>query len=241
MTMKILILVGNEKEFGTYHRAFGWAKSLADAGHVVTIAFNGHKRFETHSHSEAGIKILETPSFMDGCLLGARLTGMRGWGFLSIRARRAELLGGNYDVVHSFEHYPSVVLLVYTAGYKKVPVLLSDWCDHYGEGGFRDTYDDYRLKFLYRRLGKLPTRLLDFLERDVRRRAAAVTVISRYLFDRAVKIGIDPKKITISRDGVDTEKVKPIDKLKAKDKVGIGRDQHIISFLGTGESLLNEH
>jgi glycosyltransferase involved in cell wall biosynthesis len=73
------------------------------------------------------------------------------------------------------------------------------------------------------------------LERDIRRRAAAVTVISKYLFDRAVKIGIDPKKITIIRGSVDTEQVKPIDKLEARDKVGIGRDQHIVTFLGTGQ------
>lgn len=236
VAMKILMLVGTEKEFGTYHRAFGWAKFLIDAGHVVTIACDGNKRFETHSSYEAGIKILETPSFMDGRLLGTRLSGMGGWGFLSIRARRAEVLRGNYDVVHSFEHYPSVVLPVYTtAGHKKVPVLLSDWCDHYGAGGFRDSYDLYRMRILYRRLGKFPRTLLDFLERDIRRRAAAVTVISSYLFDRVVQIGIDPKKITIIRGSVDTEKVKPIDKLKARDKVGIGRDQHIVTFLGTGQ------
>ena len=234
-TMKVLMLVGNDKEFGTYHRAFGWAKFLADAGHVVTIACNGHKRFETQYSYEAGIKILETPSVMDGRLLGTRVTGMGGWGFLSILARRAELLGGNYDVVHSFEHYASVVLPVYTAGHKQVPVLLSDSCDHYGAGGFRDTYDLYKMRVLYRRLGKLPRKLLDFLETEVRRRAAAVTVISRYLFDRAVNVGIDPKKITLIRGSVDTEKVKPIDRLEAKDKVGIGKHQHIVTFLGTGQ------
>jgi glycosyltransferase involved in cell wall biosynthesis len=160
---------------------------------------------------------------------------MGGWGFLSILARRAELLGGNYDVVHSFEHYASVVLPVYTVGHKQVPVLLSDWCDHYGAGGFRDTYDLYKMRVLYRRLGKFPRKLLDFLERDVRRRAAAVTVISKYLFDRAVKIGIHPKKITLIRGSVDTEKIKPIDKLEARNKVGINRNQHIVTFLGTAQ------
>jgi len=233
--MKILMLVGNEKELGTYHRAFGWAKFLVDAGHVVTIACDGRKRFETQSYNESAIKILETPSFMDGRLLSTRLTGMGGWGFLSILARRAELLGGNYDVVHSFEHYASVVLPVYTVGHKQVPVLLSDWCDHYGAGGFRDTYDLYKMRVLYRRLGKFPRKLLDFLERDVRRRAAAVTVISKYLFDRAVKIGIHPKKITLIRGSVDTEKIKPIDKLEARNKVGINRNQHIVTFLGTAQ------
>jgi glycosyltransferase involved in cell wall biosynthesis len=231
--MKILMLVGNEKELGTYYRALGWATFLVGAGHVVTIACDGRKRFETHSYREDGIKILETPSFMDGRLLGMRITGIGGWGFLSIRSRRAELLGGNYDIVHSFEHYPSVVLPVYAAGYKKV--FLSDWCDHFGEGGFRDTYDLYRMRALYRRLGKLPRKLVDYLEKDVRRRASAVTVISRYLLDRAVQFGIDPGKITIIRGSVDTAKVKPIDKCEARDKVGIGRDQHIVTFLGTGQ------
>jgi glycosyltransferase involved in cell wall biosynthesis len=233
--MKILMLVGNEKEVGTYYRAFGWAKFLVEAGHVVTIACDGRERFHTHSYNEAGIKILETPSFMDGRLLGTRLCGMGGWGLLSVRARHAELLGGKYDVVHSFEHYPSVVLPVYTAGYKKRPVVLSDSCDHFGEGGFRDTYDLYRMRAVYRQLGKLPRKLLDYLEAEVKRRAAAVTVISRYLFDRAVRLGVDPKKITIIRGSVDTERIKSINKLEGREKVGISKKQRIVTFLGTGQ------
>jgi len=229
------MLLGNEKGFGTFHRASGWAKSLADAGHAVTLACDGPKRFVAHTYYEAGIKILETPSFMDGRSLGPRLTGMGGWGCLSILARYAELLDGNYDIVHAFEHYPSVVLPIYAAGHRKLPIFLSDWCDHYGEGGFRDTYDNYRMRALYRRLGKFPRKLLDFFEKDSRRRAAAVTVISRFLFDRAVDFGIDPDKITIIRGSIDTQKVKPIDKLEARNRLGVGENLRIVTFLGTGQ------
>src|SRR4029078_7174539 len=63
----------------------------------------------------------------------------------------------------------------------------------------------------------------------------AVTVISTYLFDRAVKIGIDPKKIRLIPGSGGTEKAKPTDKLEARGKVGIGKDQHIVTFLGTGQ------
>lgn len=229
------MLLGNEKEIGTYHRAFGWAKYLTQRGHVVTIACDGHKRFETRMHDVCGIKILETPSFMDGRLLGTRLTGLGGWGLLSIRARRAELFHGNYDVVHMFEHYPSVVLPVYMGGYGRSPVFLSDWCDHYGEGGFRDMYDTYRMRAIYRRLGKIPMKLLDFFEKDIRRKSSAVTVISSYLFDRAVGFKIDPDKISIIRGSVDTGKLKPIEKLDARKNVGIAGDQRIITFLGTAQ------
>ena len=233
--MKTLMLTGNEKEIGTYHRAFNWATHLVHLGHHVTIACDGHKRLRIHSYYEGGIKIIETPSFMDGRLLGVRIAGIGGWGLLSIWARRAELLREKYDVVHSFEHYPSVVLPVYTAGENKAPVFLSDWCDHYGEGGFRDTYDSFKLRAVYRTLGKVPRIVVDYLERDVRRRAAAITVTSKYLFERAVNIGIDPTQISIVRGSVDTDKFRPIDKLTARDKLGISRNQPIVSFLGTGQ------
>jgi glycosyltransferase involved in cell wall biosynthesis len=233
--MKILMLVGNEKEVGTYYRAFGWAKFLAEAGHVVTIICDGRKRFDARSYYEAGIKIIETPSFMDGRVVGTRLSGMGGWGFLSIRARCAELLSGKYDIVHLFEHYPSVVLPVYAAGYERGTVILSDSCDHFGAGGFRDTYDLYRMRALYRHLGTLPRRLLDYVEKDIRRRAAAVTVISGYLCDRAIRSGVDPTKITIIRGSVDTKRIKPINNLEARDKVGINRKQQIVTFLGAGQ------
>ena len=233
--MNILMLLGNEKEIGTYHRAFGWAKFLVSKGHVVTIACNGHNKFKTRKYYEDRIKILETPCFMDGRLLGTRLTGMGGWGILSICARRAELFEGNYDVVHTFEHYPSVALPVYMGGHSRMPVFLSDWCDHYGEGGFRDSYDSYRMRAVYRRLRQIPMKLLDYLEKDIRHRATAVTVISNFLFDRAVEFGIDRRKITIIRGSVDTDRLKPIEKLEARRKVGIAADQRIVTFLGTGQ------
>jgi glycosyltransferase involved in cell wall biosynthesis len=91
------------------------------------------------------------------------------------------------------------------------------------------------MRALYQKLGKLPKKLLDFLEKDVRRRAAGITVISKFLFHRAVDIGIDTNKIAIIRGSVDTEMFKPIDKLEARSKVGIDRDQRIVTFLGTGQ------
>jgi glycosyltransferase involved in cell wall biosynthesis len=233
--MKILMLTGNEKEIGTYHRALNWATHLVHVGHHVTIACDGHQKLRTHSYYAGGIKIIETPSFMDGRWIGVRLAGMAGWGLLSIRARRAELLREKYDVVHSFEHYPSVVLPVYTAGQNKAPVFLSDWCDHYGEGGFRDTYSSFRLQAVYRPLGKVPRIVVDHLERDVRRRAAAITVASKYLFERTVNIGIDPTLISIVPGSVDTAKFRPLDKLTARDKLGLSRNRPIVSFLGTGQ------
>jgi glycosyltransferase involved in cell wall biosynthesis len=233
--VKILMLVGNEKDIGTYHRAYDWATYLVSVGHTVTIACDGHKRFRTEYYREAGINIVETPYFMDGRFVGARIAGLGGWGGLSILARRTELLRGSYDVVHSFEHYPHVLLPVYTTSHKKVPVFLSDWCDHYGKGGFRDTYDLYRLRAVYRILGAFPRKMLDYLELDVRRRANAVTVISKYLFDRAVAGGIDPSKVTIIRGSVNTAKVRPMNQPEARDALGIGRELHVVTFLGTGQ------
>jgi glycosyltransferase involved in cell wall biosynthesis len=232
--MKILFLNFDRKERGTYYRPYNWAKYLAGQGHEVTVAcVSTERKFRPRMRMEHGYRILETPNFMDGSHWMMRLTGTWGWGALDIACRLGELRRGDYDVVHTFEHFLNSAGPTYLVPRKKLPVLVSDWCDHYGKGGLRDSHSrPYRLGFFYRRVGYPLTVFCDFLERHHRKMADAVTVISTYLANRARDIGVRQERIRLIPGSVDCEQVKPMPKEEARRLTGVPSGTRVVSFLG---------
>ncbi|MHA1301184.1 MAG: glycosyltransferase, partial [Candidatus Helarchaeota archaeon] len=106
------------------------------------------------------------------------------------------------------------------------------WCDNFGEGGFRDFYQ-YRLDYLYRNIGLPLRRLMDFIEKDLRLKSHGITVISEFLLQRAINMGVERKKIFLIRGSVDVDKIKPIRKEIAREKIGINKDHKVLVFLGS--------
>lgn len=237
--MKILMLNFERKSLGTYFRAYNWAKYLVRRGYEITIAcLSNNQRFKSKIYYDDGIRILETPNFLDGSWLMARFSGIQGWGALDIIIRLREIFRTRYDIIHTFEHHPNVSVPVYLAPKKQLPILISDWCDNYGKGGFRDYYQ-YRLDYLYRNIGFPLRRLMDFIERDLRVKSQGITVISKFLFQRAINMGIDRNKIFLIRGGVDIDKIKPYCKEIAKEKLGINKEHKILAFLGSHQADLD--
>jgi glycosyltransferase involved in cell wall biosynthesis len=234
--MKILMSVFTRRYEGTFYRAFPWATFLAARGHDVTIICTSKKQFCATVSTESGVRIIETPALFSGRLAMTRLCGMYGWGPLDIAARYKELRHGHYDVVHVFEHHMHVALPVYLAGRKHIPVLIADWCDHYGKGGFRGIeYSPYRLAKLYNLIG-FPFRLLmDHLEGDLRRRADAVTVISTYLRQRAINCGVPVEKIYRIPGSADTTQISPASRLEARNRLGLDENPPYALFFGAGQ------
>ncbi len=235
--MKILLLLFGRRLEGTYYRAFPWAKGLVQKGHEVTLACTSRNSLlRQHQELDAGVRILETPALLDGRFLMARLSGLYGWSPLSILQRTLEIRRGQYDVVHTFEHHPHVSFPVYLAGRRHIPILVADGCDHYGKGGFREeAYSPYRLAAVYRWLG-LPLRAwMDHLERDLRRRASAVTVISTYLQDRARSFGVSPDRIHLIPGGAELQAVFPVPQAEARARMNLPKDAKILAFLGAGQ------
>lgn len=235
--MKILMLNFGRKNEGTFYRAYAWAKYLVKEGHEVTIVcVSRNRKFRSEVTYDHGIRILETPNFLDGNRVMVRFSGTTGWGVFDIILRLQEILRDNYDIVHTFEHFPNVFIPTCVAPKGKIPLLISDWCDHFGEGGFREDYcSPYRLNFIYKRIGFPIRRIMDFVERYHRVRATAVTVISKYLFKRAEDIGINGGNIFLIPGSVDINQLQPIDKAVAKDKVGFNREKQIVTFLGSAQ------
>ena len=184
---------------------------------------------------EKGVRIIEAPAFMTGGKLMPRLTAMPSWGPLDINVRCNELRKNKYDVVHLFEHHLHVSLPVYLAGRKRVPVLVADWCDHYGKGGFRENSAASPYFPLYKRLGKPVQFLMDHIEGDLRRRADAVTVISTYLKQRAVECGVADEKIHWITGSAETESIHLQPKEEACRKLGLDPGLRYVLFFGAGQ------
>jgi glycosyltransferase involved in cell wall biosynthesis len=234
--MKILMTVFTRRYEGTYYRAFPWAVFLASRGHDVTILCTSDKSlFRTVTSMDQGVHIVETPAFMTRGKLMKRLAAMTSWGPLDIAARYKELRHGHYDIVHVFEHHMHVALPVYLAGRKHIPVLIADWCDHYGKGGFREGYVNSRYYHLYRLLGRPVQLLLDYIESDLRKRADAVTVISTYLRQRAINCGVPAGKVYLIPGSADTVLITPAPRRPARTRLGLAEDPPYALFFGAGQ------
>ena len=235
--MKILMLLFTRKNEGTFYRAFPWAVFLAARGHEVTVlCTSANNRFHRKDMQESGVQIVETPCWLTGRKVMTRLSGMYGWGPLDIAARVRELKCGNYDVVHTFEHHLHVALPVYLAGRKHIPVLVADWCDHYGKGGLREyTYSPYRLYHIYKLIGLPFQVLMDFLESDLRRRADAVTVISTYLRQRAAHAGVPEDHIHLIPGSAETTLIQPKSRQQARSRLGLAEELNYVLFFGAGQ------
>jgi glycosyltransferase involved in cell wall biosynthesis len=237
MFMKILMLLFTRRNEGTFYRAFPWAVFLASRGHAVTILCTSAKhQFRKSVSTERGVRIVETPALFDGRYMMARLSGMYGWGPLDIATRCTEIRTGRYDIVHAFEHHPNVAVPIFLAGRKHVPVLVADWCDHYGRGGLGgNEYSPYRLRRLYTPIG-LPFRIwTEHLEGSLRRRADAVTVISNFLRQRALRKGVPEDKIHLITGSAEIELVQPQPARTARAKLGLDKTLHYALFFGAGQ------
>lgn len=235
-SLNILMVLFTQKYEGTYYRAFPWASYLVSQGHRVTLLCTSkHSRFRTTVSDENGVRIIETPAFMTGGKLMPRLTAMNSWGPLDIAARYSELKNSDYDIIHVFEHHMHVSLPVYLAGRKNIPVLIADWCDHYGPGGFRENASSSRYYPLYRQLGKPVQHVLDFIEGDLRRRADAVTVISTYLRQRALDCGVPADKIHLIPGSSETDQIRVQSKEEARKEKGLDPDLNYVLFFGAGQ------
>jgi glycosyltransferase involved in cell wall biosynthesis len=237
MFMKILMLLFTRRNEGTFYRAFPWAVFLASRGHDVTILCTSTKRlFRKTVSMENGVRIVETPALFDGRYMMTRLSGTHGWGPLDIAARCKEIQNGHYDVVHTFEHHMHVSLPVFLAGRKHIPVLVADWCDHYGRGGLAgNEYSPYRLRRLYTPVG-LPFRIwTEHLEGALRRQADAVTVISNFLRQRALSKGVPAEKIRLITGSAEIELIQPQPARTARAKLGLEEGLHYALFFGAGQ------
>ncbi|MCX8092704.1 MAG: glycosyltransferase, partial [Candidatus Goldbacteria bacterium] len=220
--MKILYLNHNIKGEGTYFRAFNFAKHIAKLGNDITLLTLSPKRlFSPVSYIEDGIKIIETPKFLD------RTRG--GWGPLDILYRIFHCVFNKYDLIHTFAHKPNIYFpLLKAKFFHRKTIHFADWDDWWGKGGINSE-------------GRLTpeTMIEEFLEEDIVKRADFVTTTSYTLKQRAINLKIKEDKIFHIPSGADIERFKPLPKNKIinlKTKYKINKNKKILGFVGLGQA-----
>lgn len=232
--MKLLFLNHNLREHGTYFRAFHIARELVRRGHSVTLwcASPGHW-YRAVRETVEGVEIVETPSWNP--VIGRD----DGWGPLDILWRALHLNDQKWDLVYAFAHPPNVAWIATLGeGLWRIPVVV-DWCDVYRDGIFplRREIRAYQraggLKLWFQRCAE---RIEARMERSFPEAADGVTVISSYLMEEAIKLGIQPENILRFPSGANLDAIRPMEKIACRAElrasgISVSDDELIFGYI----------
>jgi glycosyltransferase involved in cell wall biosynthesis len=230
--MRILALNFNQKGVGTYRRSFYFSRELARAGHEVTLVtvsrtsrFHRRVSWKRKWVGECAEPQGEGPwiRLIEGPAWGYR--ALPGWGSgpLDIWQRVRELQTGDYDAVLGFEYHPNVSWPVYLTRPWKHFRFVSDWCDWYG--GSSNEFRGW----------KVAHRIDSHLEEKIRHVADRVSVTSRLLFDRALAIGIEPRRIVHIPEGAATDYIVPQEQKRAREHAKLPEGAPIVAAVRNGD------
>ncbi len=217
--LKILMLNANVAGCGTYYRALWFGRLLAKhGGHDVKLCtVSRNSKWNRKSYPSEGIEISEGPNW------GYKFIPGYGSNWLDIAWRWNQIRQGGIDVIYSFEYHPNVSWPV-RLGIKKHQLFLSDWCDWYS--GAANMF----------RGNKLAHKWDKSREEKIRLKADRVSVISSTLEKRALDVGVKDNNVFLIREGVDTNYMKPYDRLKARVRLSIPEDVKVVGTLTDGHS-----
>lgn len=218
--MKILFLCLNQVGKGTYWRALYLGQELVRRGHSVTLLATAQEsRWQLTLRQVEGVTLVETPDLFVGSLRS-------GWDPWNALRRIGWLRGKDFDVVHSFESRPTVLLpALYAKRLRQWPLVL-DWADWFGRGGSVEERSNPLLRSLLRPVET-------FFEERFRGEAARTTVICSLLNQRAQALGVAPATILHLPNGCNTERFFPVDRDAARQRVGLSSDGLIVGYCGT--------
>ncbi len=203
---------------GTFYRALEVARHLARRGHRVTL-------IATHPQARRGW----TWERVDGVELGLspallpRPVRYGGWDPWTVLSRLHRLRDRPFDLVHTFETRP-VNALPARRLQGRGALWVADWADLFGSGGFVEDRP-LGLRLLLRR----PE---DRFERQVRLEADGHTAINGALLAELEGMGVPPERRLLLRQGVDLERIRPLDPREARRRFGLEGAALVVGFLG---------
>lgn len=203
----------------TFFRAFYLARELAELGHDATIAtISARRRLRPETYDLEGVHIVETPDW------GISLA-RTGWDPWDTAWRRHRFLGEPYDVVHGFDCRPVVLVPSLALSRRGVP-WVSDWADCWGgEGGAISQRKSW--------VGRVAFRPFEtWLEESFRDRAAAVTVTSRTLLERATALGLPVSRVHYLPSGANVRTISVRDQAESRRSLGTSMDAPVACFVG---------
>jgi glycosyltransferase involved in cell wall biosynthesis len=218
--MRLLYLNHNYRYGGTYYRAMPMATAFAQRGHEVTLfTVSREHKFHTVWSIEKGVHLCEFLNF------GQENSG-EGYGPLDNLFRIVYSLFHHFDIVHMFDHKPNATFSGYVKKLQKTTIV-ADWADWWGgPGGIND---------VPRRRLPAVGRFEEWWEKKSKIWSDGVVVISRVLEERALSLGCKPGRVLYLPTGAPIDRIHPIPKEKARQKLGIPLERKIVGFIGMGQ------
>ena len=216
---RVLMLNHNVAWRSTFYRAFYFGRELADRGHEVTIAtISSDRALRAREHVLEGVRIVETPDW------GVSLA-RTGWDLWDTAWRCRRFAGEPFDVVHGFDCRPVVLGPSLWLKRRSGIPWVSDWADWWGRGGAISHRKSW--------IGRVAFRPLEtWLEEGFRDRAAAVTVTSRALRERALGLGLEGARVHYLPSGANVRTVTVRDMRACRSELGLPVEAPVACFVG---------
>lgn len=216
--MKILMIVFNQVNRGTYFRAYSLAKELAACHHEITLmATSVSEKFRVKTYKVENVNIIETPDLTSGPFRS-------GWDLWNILQRLKWVDRKRFDLVQIFETRPTVIYPALKLYKQDIPIFM-DWADWFGKGG---SVEERKNPFVRTVLRSIET----YYEEHFRSLARGTSVISRALYKRAIELGIPEDRLIILPNGANLKDFFPIDKKVARENMGIMESDIVIGYMG---------
>lgn len=212
---RILMLSYNRMGRGTYWRAWGFARELAQRHYDVTLmAVSADHKIGFCQRRQDGVLIVESPDLFP-------TSGYDPWDALN---RIIWLWSRPYDLIHSFETRPINLLPALSVHWRQKASLVVDWCDWFGRGG------SVEQRPWWVRLGLSPLETL--FETAFRRIPQGTTVINNVLSARALEMGVAGNSIMHLPNGANVDEIRPLDKQAVRLSLGLPVDVPIVAYTG---------
>ncbi len=220
--MKIWVLNHNRRGYGTWHRAWNFARQLQRHGHAITFfTVNPQRRIMPERYREEDIDVWLTP-YLTTARLAA--SGLDAW---DVAWRTGKVLAGDWDALYIFSSLPNVGIPLFYAAkrYALSRACFSDWDDLFCDGGGYEYLNGGWTRPIYK--------FERWLEIMTKRKPDGVTVTSHYLLDRARELRVDDHVAYIPT-GANIQQIPPIDKAVARSRISVPSGSVILTYLGAG-------
>jgi colanic acid biosynthesis glycosyl transferase WcaI len=214
--VRLVMLVHNTIARGTFDRAHSLARHLVKRNHEVTLFAGASARSTAQRRMLDGVEVIEG---FDPLPARARESGLSPFDLIS---RIRSLFRDHCDLVHCFDHRPTVSLpALLLARRRRIPCIF-DWADLWGFDGIAAERG---------RVARLLVGTPDhFLENSVRDHADSLTVINTSLRDRAQ--GRFAVPIHLLPVGASSDLIKPLPKKKMRRRFGLPEESCIAVHTG---------
>ncbi len=212
---RVLFLVGNQVEKGTFWRSSYLAKELSKLGYEITyLAISRSRKRGFVQREYKGFTLVETPALLPFAFDPWNTANRMWW-----------LNGRTFDLIQTFESRPVVIFpALYVKRKLNIPLVM-DWCDWFGHGGSVEERPNPLVRAVMRPVET-------FFEETFRTRADGTTVINHILRQKAIDLGVSADSILYLPNGANTSDFQPKELRQVREKLGLPLDAPILAYPG---------